>query len=74
MERKSYKKMTRTMRMGEDIIATKFGSWKIEGEGATDLVYPRKLNLTPIIGKAEQQLYLHCDHSKDSRILFISYF
>lgn len=30
LERKSYKKMTRTMRMGEDIIATKFGSWKIE--------------------------------------------
>lgn len=36
--------MTRTMRMGKDTIATKFGSWKITVEGANDLVHPRKLN------------------------------
>lgn len=66
--------MTRTMRMGEDTIATKFVRWKIEAEGATDVVHPRKLNLKPMVWKAEQQLYLYCDPSKGSRIHFTGYF
>ena len=39
------------MRMGEDIIATKFRSWKIKAEGATDLVHPRNLNIKPMVGQ-----------------------
>lgn len=48
--------MTRTMRMGENTIATKFGSWKAEAQGAADLVEPRKLSPMPMVWKAEKQL------------------
>lgn len=48
------------MRMGENTIETKSGSWKAEAHGAADLVEPRKLSPMPMVYKAEKQLlYLY---------------
>lgn len=59
-ERKFYKKMTSTVRMGGDPVATKFGSWKVEAKG-TDLVHPGKQE--PMVGKAEQQPFKRLQNS-----------